>query len=115
MTSILQISDTHFGTEQPPVVNALVRLAHAETPDLVVISGDVTQRARRSQFRAAREFVDRLAVPRTLIIPGNHDIPLYNIFARLFDPYANHRREFGDDLEPVFESCRLLVIRLNTT
>ena len=115
MTLLLQISDTHFGTEQPPVVEALVRLVHEQAPDLVVLSGDITQRARRKQFRAARAFVDRLGVAVTLAIPGNHDIPLFNVAARLFNPYANYSREFGTDLEPVFESDQLLVIALNTT
>ncbi len=112
---LIHISDPHFGTEQPPVVEALVRLVHEETPELVVLSGDITQRARRSQFRAAKTFTDRLNVPTMLVIPGNHDIPLYNFAARLFNPYGNYCREFGDDLEPMFESDQLLVIALNTT
>jgi 3',5'-cyclic AMP phosphodiesterase CpdA len=115
MSLVLQISDTHFGTEQPPVVEALVRLARDHAPSLVVLSGDITQRARRRQFRAARAFVDRLGAPATLAIPGNHDIPLFNLAARLFTPYANHCREFGADLEPEFESEQLFVIALNTT
>ena len=115
MTLVLQISDPHFGTEQPPVVEALVRLAHTQAPDLVVLSGDITQRARRVQFRAAREFMERLGVADTLAIPGNHDIPLFNAAARLFSPYANYSREFGDELEPVFESDQLLVLAVNTT
>jgi 3',5'-cyclic AMP phosphodiesterase CpdA len=115
MSLVLQISDPHFGTEQPPVVEALVRLVRDQAPTLVVLSGDITQRARRRQFRAARAFVDRLGAPATLAIPGNHDIPLFNLAARLFTPYANHCREFGADLEPVFESEQLLVIALNTT
>ena len=115
MTLLLQISDTHFGTERPPVVEALVRLVHEQAPDLIVLSGDITQRARRKQFRVARAFVDRLGVAVTLAIPGNHDIPLFNVAARLFYPYANYSREFGTELEPVFESDQLLVIALNTT
>ena len=115
MSLVLQISDPHFGTELPPVVEALVRLVRNQAPTLVVLSGDITQRARRRQFRAARAFVDRLGAPATLVIPGNHDIPLFNLAARLFTPYANHCREFGADLEPVFESEQLLVIALNTT
>jgi 3',5'-cyclic AMP phosphodiesterase CpdA len=115
MSLVLQISDPHFGTEQPPVVEALVRFVHDQAPTLVVLSGDITQRARRRQFRAARAFVDRLGAPTTLAIPGNHDIPLFNLAARLFTPYANHCREFGADLEPVFESEQFLVIALNTT
>jgi 3',5'-cyclic AMP phosphodiesterase CpdA len=115
MTLLLQISDPHFGTERPDVVDALVSLTHDAAPELVVMSGDITQRARRKQFRAARAFVDRLGVAVTLVIPGNHDIPLFNLGARLFQPYANHRRAFGDELEPIFESDQWLVIALNTT
>ena len=115
MSLVLQISDPHFGTEQPAVVEALVRFARDQAPNLVVVSGDITQRARRRQFRAARAFVDRLGAPATLAIPGNHDISLFNPVARMFSPYANHCREFGADLEPVFESAQLLVIALNTT
>jgi 3',5'-cyclic AMP phosphodiesterase CpdA len=115
MTLLLQISDPHFGTEQPPVVDALLRLADIQRPDLVVISGDITQRARRAQFSAARAFVDKFGATPFVVVPGNHDIPLYNLFARVAHPYANYRRVFGDDLEPVFESAALLVIGVNTT
>ncbi|MDQ3185341.1 MAG: metallophosphoesterase [Pseudomonadota bacterium] len=115
MKLLIHISDPHFGTEQPPVVEALVRLVHDEAPELVVLSGDITQRARRSQFRSAKTFTDRLGVPAILVIPGNHDIPLFNFVARLFNPYGNYRREFGVDLEPMFESDGLLAIALNTT
>ena len=89
MSVVLQVSDTHFGTEQPVVVEALLRLVRAQRPNLVVLSGDITQRARWSQFQAARAFIERLAVPATLVLPGNHDIPLFNLGARLLAPYAN--------------------------
>ncbi len=115
MTTLLQISDAHFGTEQPPVVQALMQLAKSEIPDLVVMSGDITQRARRHQFAAARAFIDQLNPAGFLAIPGNHDIPLFNLALRAFAPYANYSRAFGDDLEPVFESAHLLVIGVNTT
>ena len=114
MTVLLQISDTHFGTEQAPVVAALQALSRAQRPDLLVLSGDITQRARRAQFDAARAFVDRLGAPR-LAIPGNHDIPLFDLFARLLHPYAGHRAAFGDDLEPEHSSADLLVVGVNTT
>lgn len=115
MAPIIQISDTHFGTERAPVVDALVQLVHEQAPALAILSGDITQRARPAQFRAARAFVERLRVPLTLTIPGNHDIPLFDLPARLFRPYANHRRAFGADLEPAFESDELLVLTVNTT
>jgi 3',5'-cyclic AMP phosphodiesterase CpdA len=114
MSVLLQISDTHFGTEQPPVVSALIELTRHIRPEIVVLSGDITQRARRAQFAAARRFVDRLATP-VLCIPGNHDIPLFNIVARTFAPYANYVRCFGPDLEPQFESEAFLILCVNTT
>jgi 3',5'-cyclic AMP phosphodiesterase CpdA len=115
MSLLIHLSDPHFGTEQLPVLEALRRLVHEQAPGVAVLSGDITQRASRSQFRAAREFTDQLGVPATLVIPGNHDIPLYNLPARIFTPYANFKREFGSELEPMFESEHLLVLTLNTT
>jgi len=115
MTTLIQISDTHFGTEQPQVVDALVELVHEQTPELALVSGDITQRARRAQFRAARIFIDSLNVPRVLAIPGNHDIPLLDIFTRAFRPYAKYSREFGSELEPTFESDALLIATVKTT
>ena len=114
MTVLLQISDPHFGTEQAPVVEALVTLARQQRPDLLVLSGDITQRARAVQFRAARAFIDSLGAP-VLAIPGNHDIPLFNLIARLWHPYAQHCAAFGENLEPVFSSPELLVLCVNTT
>ena len=114
MSVLLQISDTHFGTEVPQVVEALAALAIQQRPNLVVLSGDITQRARPDQFRAAKSFVDRLGAP-VLAIPGNHDIALFNLWARLTHPYARYAKEFGADLEPVHSSHNLLVIGVNTT
>jgi len=114
MSILLQISDTHFGTEQPPVIEALATLARAQRPDLLVLSGDITQRARPAQFQAARAFMDRLGVP-LLAIPGNHDIPLFDLWTRLRRPYARHIASFGDDLEPVHCSADLMVVCVNTT
>ena len=74
MSVLLHLSDTHFGTEQPQVLEAVVALAAQQRPDVVVLSGDITQRGQPEQFRAAKAFVDRLGAP-VLAIPGNHDIP----------------------------------------
>ena len=114
MSVLLQISDTHFGTEQAPVVAALEALVHDTQPALVVLSGDITQRATRAQFGAARAFMDRLGVP-WLAIPGNHDIPLFQLGARLFSPYGRYTDAFGSDLEPAFSSPDWLVLTVNTT
>ncbi len=114
MSVLLQISDPHFGTEQSPVVEALVSLAREQQPDLVVLSGDITQRATSEQFRAARRFMDRLGAP-FLAIPGNHDIPLFDLSTRLLNPYSRFQRAFGKVLEPVYDSPDLLVLCVNTT
>ncbi|MGA7439993.1 MAG: metallophosphoesterase [Luteibacter sp.] len=113
MSVLVQISDPHFGTERPEVVDALRRLITTIAPDLVILSGDVTQRARRRQFDAAKRFVDSYARP-TLVIPGNHDIPLFNLVARVLNPFGAYRRVFGDELEPVHASVDALVIGVNT-
>ena len=119
MTVLLHLSDPHFGTERAPVVEALVALARRQRPDLVVLSGDITQRARRQQFGLAQAFASRLGAP-VLALPGNHDIPLFNLAARLAWPYAGFLRAFGGHafgaaLEPVFSSPDLLLIGVNTT
>ena len=114
MTTLLQISDPHFGTERPAVVDALVRLVADQAPELVVLSGDITQRATVEQFAAARRFVDRLAAP-SLVVPGNHDVPLFDLVSRLLRPYARYRAAFGDELEPVHESPSWLVQGVRTT
>jgi 3',5'-cyclic AMP phosphodiesterase CpdA len=115
MSVLLQVSDTHFGTEQIPVAEALQRLHAQLQPDAVVLSGDITQRARRSQFQAAKQFFAQLNARALLAVPGNHDIPLFNIALRMWAPYANYAHAFGDDLQPEFASDDLLVICVNTT
>ena len=115
MTVLLQVSDPHFGTERANVVEALERFVHEQRPDVLLLSGDITQRATTAQFDTARAFVARLRVPAVLAIPGNHDIPLFNLAARLFAPYARYRRAFGEALEPTFENDDVRVLALNTT
>ena len=114
MSVVLHISDTHFGTEQPRVVEALVALAAQQRPDVVVLSGDITQRARPAQFRAAKAFVDRLGAP-VVAVPGNHDIALFDLWARFTRPYARYAKAFGAELEPVHAAPDLLVVGVNTT
>ncbi len=119
MTSILHISDTHFGTEQQPIVEAMEAHVRERGADLLVLSGDITQHARRQQFVAAQAFVRRLksyGIPEVLTIPGNHDLPpLHNPLPRFLGPYDNYRQHFGDELEPTFENDELLMLGLNTT
>ncbi len=115
MTMLLHISDTHFGTEQEPVCKALLALAAQRRPDVLVFSGDITQRARAPEFAAARKYVDSLGITPMLVLPGNHDIPLLNIFGRMFNPYAGYSLAFGKELEPVIDLDPVLIIGVNTT
>lgn len=118
MAALLHLSDPHFGTERPRVVEALLRCVAQQAVSVVVISGDITQRARRAQFRRAQTFIDRLReiVPGApvLVLPGNHDIPLFNLPARLLHPFAGFRRAFGTDLEPSYEDARIQIQLVNT-
>jgi hypothetical protein len=93
MSVILQISD--LGTERPPVAEALLALAEALGPDLVVVSGDVPS-ARPAEFAAAAAFLARLPDCPRLLVPGNHDLPLFDPVSRLLCPYRGFRRCFGD-------------------
>jgi 3',5'-cyclic AMP phosphodiesterase CpdA len=84
-------------------------------PQVLLLSGDITQRATRAQFEAARAFVQRLQVPQLLAVPGNHDVPLWHLPLRLLQPYARYRAAFGDDLEPQLDTPDLLLLALNST
>ena len=114
MRTILHISDVHFGPPHlPRVAQGVLEFIDRHHPDLVVLSGDLTQRARPEQFRQARAFVDRIPVP-TLVVPGNHDVPLYRVVERVFDPYGAYERYFSPELEPVWSDCEMLVVGMNT-
>ena len=88
MRTLAHLSDLHFGRHDPTIASALLESLNVSRPHLVVISGDLTQRARRSQFLAARKFLDQIQAPK-LIVPGNHDIPLFNAVGRLLAPFSN--------------------------
>jgi len=115
MSIVLHMSDTHFGTEKPAVVAALRALAGERHPDVLVFSGDITQRARSAQFAAARQLCDDMGITRMLALPGNHDIPLLDLPSRLMRPYGNYLNAFGPRLEPVLNTDDFLVIGVNTT
>jgi 3',5'-cyclic AMP phosphodiesterase CpdA len=113
MRRIAHLSDLHFGREDSAVVEGLLADLLLMQPSLVVVSGDLTQRARRRQFRAARAFLERLPCP-WLAVPGNHDLPLYNLPARFFWPLGNWRRDFSAETEPLYRDDELLVIGIST-
>ena len=102
--TILHVSDVHFGKPHLPAVrDAVVRFAHDARPDAVVVSGDLTQRAKRGEFRAARAFLDVLEPYPVIVTAGNHDVPLYRFWERLFAPYRNYRAIIGPELDTVLD------------
>lgn len=112
---ILHLSDPHFGTHREPVAAALVDTAKALAPNLLVLSGDITQRAHAPQFDAARRFVDALGIGFWLALPGNHDLPLFDVAARIWRPYAGYRRVFGNELELQHIDYQAMVLTADTT
>ncbi len=111
--TIAHISDLHFGTEVPAVTEALAAELRARPPSLIVISGDLTQRARGNQFIAARDYLRRLPQPQ-LVIPGNHDVPLFDVTRRLLFPLSRYRRYINRDVDPTYMDDGMLVVGLNT-
>jgi 3',5'-cyclic AMP phosphodiesterase CpdA len=113
MRTLVHMSDLHFGRVDPGLLQPLIDRVKGIGPDLVVVSGDLTQRARSAQFKQAREFLDELSVPR-IVVPGNHDVPLHNIFARFFRPLQKYRRYITTEMEPFFVDDEIAVLGLNT-
>lgn len=113
MKTIAHLSDLHFGKEDPAVVEGIVHELAAKRPSLVAVSGDLTQRARAGQFRAARAFLDRMPAP-VLVVPGNHDIPLFNVVARALGPLRGYRRYINADTEPFLHEEEIALLGVNT-
>ena len=113
MRTLLHISDLHFGRVEPAVAVVLAASIAAMTPDVIVVSGDLTQRARRREFAAARAFLDGLSAPK-VIVPGNHDIPLYDIARRFLSPLERYRRFVADPAGSIFVDDELVVVGVNT-
>ncbi|MGB8958485.1 MAG: metallophosphoesterase [Candidatus Aminicenantales bacterium] len=113
MRMIAHISDLHFGMEDERIADRLLEDLNGIDPSVVVISGDRTQRARKKQFEAAGAFIRKIMAP-SLVVPGNHDIPLYDVIRRTFTPLRRYRRYITADLNPVFEDDELIVLGANT-
>jgi 3',5'-cyclic AMP phosphodiesterase CpdA len=111
--TLVHLSDLHFGRINPATLGPLLDCARQLSPDLVVVSGDLTQRARAWQFREARDFLGALPKPQ-IVVPGNHDVPLYDVFSRFLRPLANYRRYVTDDLEPFYRDEEIAAIGINT-
>ncbi len=113
MRTVVHLSDLHFGRTDPQVLEPLLTTIAAIGPDVVVVSGDLTQRARAAEFLAARDFLARIEAPQ-VIVPGNHDVPLYRVWERFLSPLGKFKRHFGADLTPSFVDAEIAVIGINT-
>ena len=113
MRKIVHISDLHFGAADDLVAARLIECATSLKPNLVICSGDLTQRARTAQFKAARAFLDKLPQPQ-LVIPGNHDVPLYNVYDRFVNPLEKFEAIITAELEPFISDGEIAVAGINT-
>ena len=113
MRTLVHLSDLHFGRVDPVLLDPLRALVHELAPDVVVVSGDLTQRAKSEQFEEARAWLDTLPDPQ-IIVPGNHDISLYNVFRRFLAPLDRYKRYITDDLDPVYIDDEIAVLGVNT-
>lgn len=113
MRTIVHLSDIHFGRVDSATLKPLIKLVADTKPDVVAVSGDLTQRARSEQFKEARAFLDQLPNPQ-IVVPGNHDVPLYNVFARFFQPLDKFCRYITTDLDPFYNDDEVAILGINT-
>jgi 3',5'-cyclic AMP phosphodiesterase CpdA len=113
MKKIVHLSDLHFGRIDTAVVGPLAEAVKEVEPSVVVVSGDLTQRARTQQFKEARAFLDLLPKPQ-VVVPGNHDVPLYDVLSRFARPLEKFRRYVSEEVEPFYEDDEMVVAGLNT-
>jgi 3',5'-cyclic AMP phosphodiesterase CpdA len=113
MRTLVHLSDIHFGRVDAEILEPLLSTVTSLQPHVVVISGDLTQRAKAAEFRSARTYLDRLPKPQ-VVVPGNHDVPLYRVWERFLSPYGKYRRYINPDLEPSFVDGEVAVLGVNT-
>jgi 3',5'-cyclic AMP phosphodiesterase CpdA len=113
MRMVVHLSDIHFGSVDQTILPPLIETVWRMEPHLVVVSGDLTQRARSSEFAEARAFLNRLPQPQ-LVVPGNHDVPLFNPYLRFIDKLKRFQRYITPDLEPSYFDEEIAVLGINT-
>ena len=113
MRTLVHLSDIHFGRVNAAIIKPLIKLVADIKPDVVAISGDLTQRARSEQFKEARAFLDQLPKPQ-IVVPGNHDVPFYDVFTRFAAPLHRYQKYIAKDLFPWFENDEVAVLGINT-
>ena len=113
MRTIAHLSDLHFGRVDAQLLGPLTSFLQANRPDVLVVSGDLTQRAKSEEFIQARDFLDTFTMPK-IIVPGNHDVPLYDVFRRFFSPLKRYQRYITADMEPFFADDEIAVLGINS-
>ena len=113
MRTIAHLSDLHFGRIDHALLEPLRRALERLQPHVLVVSGDLTQRAKPHEFREAKRYLDTLPRPQ-IVVPGNHDVPLYNVFQRFFSPLAKFRRFISEETQPSYVDDEIAVLGLNT-
>lgn len=113
MRTVIQVSDLHFGSILETTLEPLLETMWSLKPDLVIVSGDLTQRAKVEQFRAAAAYIARMASPK-IVIPGNHDIPLYDVLRRFAAPLTRYHEFITTDMAPAYFDDELAVVGINS-
>ena len=112
-TRLFHISDVHFGVEDRRALEMVAKAIDEERPDALVCTGDITQRAKHSEYAAAAEWFSQIDVP-VWLDPGNHDMPYYNLWERFSDPFRRFRQLREKVAVDHFETEDLVLIPLNT-
>jgi 3',5'-cyclic AMP phosphodiesterase CpdA len=113
MKTIIHLSDLHFGRNNREVLRAVYDAVMKIKPDILVVSGDLTQRAKVGEFKAAKEFLNKFKVKK-IVIPGNHDVPLYNVLNRVLRPFARYKKYISKNLQPFYSDSEVAIIGVNT-
>jgi len=113
-TCLFHISDVHFGIENRSALEVVAQAICHEQPDALVCTGDVTQRAKHSEYAAAAEWFGQFDVP-VWLDPGNHDMPYGNLIERFSTPYQRFGRLREAVAQPCFETDDCVLIPLKTT
>jgi 3',5'-cyclic AMP phosphodiesterase CpdA len=113
MSLILHASDLHFGKADPPAVNLFLGEIERQKPDLVILSGDFTQIGSKEEFIAARDFIEKISAP-VFTVPGNHDIPRFQTWQRLFDPMKRYREFISPIVDTIYEDDYIYIVGINT-